>query len=715
MHASLRHLVCLLICVFALVGCQSEKEDAQGGTKTVRGQAIKGVISNGIVSAYSVSESQALELITTSATNSLGEFALQIPESAFSQPVLLQITSNAETTTMKCDQASGCTSSKDGHWFEFGELVPLASDFQLLGLAQTTSSGYLANISALSHLVVATALNLPDGLTYANIEQANNWVADTLNLQASPLSTQFIDITDNSEVEDSDANKLIMSLLGASLFELAHTQSWYDASITINDISPSQVYSKSAAIAQRLSVTLNNDVQTQVDALTVRASSLTGDSDFQILSSPESRSATQGESFYFRVHAVSNTPIAYQWLHNGSEIPSATSPVYGKASSKLSDAGSYQVRISSNGQTVFSSLATLQVNTAAVALDVIKQPQGVSLVQGQTLSLNVATNIDEEVEIRWQKNGSLLTSQLGSNLMISDVDESDSGAYRAIAFRNGQIAYSNFAHVQVTNGLSGIHITQHPTSITILEGQQANIQVSASGGGFLRYQWFRNGTELLNATRSYLSISNASAEDEGSYFVQVSNSAGKVSSSHAEVQVISANASLNLLEHPRSASIYIGATHTLGVKTSAPTSHQYQWYKNGNAIPGANSEYFTISNAQTSESGAYHVVATSALGTLISNSANITVREPPSLALSWAMPSERENGEPLSPSEIYGYRLAYGYQENSIDQGITVVGASNTQFTLTNLNAGRIYLHIATIDSDGVTGRFSSPIEVYLP
>ena len=79
------------------------------------------------------------------------------------------------------------------------------------------------------------------------------------------------------------------------------------------------------------------------------------------------------------------------------------------------------------------------------------------------------------------------------------------------------------------------------------------------------------------------------------------------------------------------------------------------------------------------------------------------------------MPSERENGEPLSPGEIYGYRLEFGYNQHTIDQGVTVVGANNTQFTLSQLNAGFVYLHIATIDSDGITGRFSAPIEVFLP
>ena len=721
MRSSFLNIAWLITCLFVLAACSSSDKDENASTqslKTIEGQAIKGVISNGVVSAYSVdSENQTLELLSSTVTDLSGQFALQIPQTAFNQPVLLQITSNSQATSMKCDQASGCTSKANGNWYEFGESIPLESDFQLLGLAQRhgDNDDFSAHISSISHLIVSTALNLPDGLTFANIEQAGNWVKDTLGLQTDPLTTPLLDITDNDNVEQGDAGSLIISLLGASLFELAQTQSWYDASITINDIAPGNIFKNSAAIAQHLSISLGDSTQTQIDTLLAKASSNSADDSFRILSSPESRSTALGDSFYFRAHAISDSSVQYQWLHNGIEIPGATDPIYGKANAITTDTGSYQVRISSAGQTLFSSLATLQVNTTNVALDFIRQPQGTTLVNGQSLTLNATTNINDDVEIRWQRNGSLLAAQRGSTLQIFDVANSDSGSYRAIASRNGQIIYSNFAHVQVTDALSGIQITEHPQSIALLSGQQANLQVNASGGGFLRYQWFRNGAELSNATRSYLTLSNASANDEGSYFVEVSNSSGKVTSSRAEVQVISSNAALELLEHPRSAQVYLGDSHTLGVKTSAQTSHTYQWFKNGNPIAGAESEYFTIPNARTSDSGAYHVVATSALGAHTSNTANITVRERPSLALSWAMPSERENGEPLDPSEIYGYRLEYGYKANSINNGVTVMGATNTQFTLANLDAGSVYLHIATIDSDGITGRFSAPIEVYLP
>lgn len=721
MYSSFRHIACLIICSVALAACSSGSTDEDGANQvleTVKGQAVKGVISNGIVSAYAVdSEDQSLELISTTETDPAGNFALQLTQTSFNKPVLLQITSNAQTTRMKCDQAMGCTGKTDGIWYEFGEAVPLEDDFQLLGLvhAHSDSREYSAHISSLSHLIVSTALNLPDGLTFANIQQAKNWIADTLGLQTDPLTTPFIDITDSTNVEQSDASSFVISLLGASLFELAQTQSWYDAGITINDIAPSNLFKNSAAIAEQLSVTLAQDTLTQMDTLLAKANSASTEGGFRILSSPESRSTTLGESFYFRAHASAQSALQYQWLHNGAEIPGATSAIYGKASAKGSDAGSYQVRVSSAGQTLFSSLATLQVNTANVALEFSRQPQGATLVSGQSLTLNANTNITDNVEIRWQRNGSLLTSQRSPTLQISDVANSDSGAYRAIASRNGHIIYSNFAHVHVTDALSGIQITEHPQSTALLNGQQAALQVVASGGGFLRYQWFKNGVKLSGATRSYLTLTNVSPSDEGSYFVEVSNSSGKIASSRAEIQVISNSAALELLEHPRSAQVYLGDSHTLGVQTSAQTSHSYQWFKNGNPIAGAESGYFTIQNASAEDSGAYHVIATSALGSLTSNSANITVRERPSLALSWAMPSERENGEPLNPSEIYGYRLEYGYKSNSIHNGVTVVGANNTQFTLANLNAGSVYLHIATIDSDGITGRFSAPIEVYLP
>ncbi len=66
-------------------------------------------------------------------------------------------------------------------------------------------------------------------------------------------------------------------------------------------------------------------------------------------------------------------------------------------------------------------------------------------------------------------------------------------------------------------------ITQNPpATVTIIEGQTARFSVSASGTD-LHYQWYKNGSPILNATNATYTISNAACADSGSYTVHVWN------------------------------------------------------------------------------------------------------------------------------------------------------------------------------------------------
>jgi hypothetical protein len=55
---------------------------------------------------------------------------------------------------------------------------------------------------------------------------------------------------------------------------------------------------------------------------------------------------------------------------------------------------------------------------------------------------------------------------------------------------------------------------------------------------------------------------------------------------------------------------------------------RFQWYCNGQLLPGATSNYLTLSNTQPSQSGAYQLVAFNDLGTTASGVANLTIAVP---------------------------------------------------------------------------------------
>ncbi len=72
-----------------------------------------------------------------------------------------------------------------------------------------------------------------------------------------------------------------------------------------------------------------------------------------------------------------------------------------------------------------------------------------------------------------------------------------------------------------------------PASQTNTLGSTPVLQVIAAGTAPLHYQWRFNGTDILGATNSSISLSNVQTSQAGSYSVVVSNLAGSVTSSNA--------------------------------------------------------------------------------------------------------------------------------------------------------------------------------------
>ena len=79
-----------------------------------------------------------------------------------------------------------------------------------------------------------------------------------------------------------------------------------------------------------------------------------------------------------------------------------------------------------------------------------------------------------------------------------------------------------------------------PTNQTATLGNNVTFTVLAQGTPPLSYQWSLNGTNLVSATNTSLSLTDVQISDSGNYAVQVSNGGGSVSSSNALLTIISA-------------------------------------------------------------------------------------------------------------------------------------------------------------------------------
>ena len=168
-------------------------------------------------------------------------------------------------------------------------------------------------------------------------------------------------------------------------------------------------------------------------------------------------------------------------------------------------------------------------------------------------------------------------------------------------------------------------ILNQPSNQTVTAGQTATFTVSASGSEPLTYAWYFNTNALIpGAASSTLEVNNAQAADAGAYSVIITNAAGSVTSVLATLSVLPAAPAINT--QPSSQLVAVGQDATFTVSATGTAPLFYQWYFNTNTLlPAGNQSSLTVTNAQTTNAGAYFVMITNAAGSVTSAVAMLTV------------------------------------------------------------------------------------------
>ena len=164
-----------------------------------------------------------------------------------------------------------------------------------------------------------------------------------------------------------------------------------------------------------------------------------------------------------------------------------------------------------------------------------------------------------------------------------------------------------------------LKIIQQPSDVTVVSGKTAEFKVEATGGESpLTYSWKdQSGTEV--GTDATLTINGATANN--TYTCTVTSTDGQT--------VTSNTVKLTVLDQltvtaPESVTVAEGNTATFSVTASGGAgNYSYQWYKDGTAIRGANSNSYTTSAATSSMNGSkYYCQVTDSAGTSYSQTVN---------------------------------------------------------------------------------------------
>lgn len=333
-----------------------------------------------------------------------------------------------------------------------------------------------------------------------------------------------------------------------------------------------------------------------------------------------------GQNNAFTVTATS-TPAA-QFTATGLPSWVTLDPVSGVLSgTPTSTSGSpFTIVITANpgtgASTATTQTFTLTVEPEQAAPTITSHPASVTVNRGENATFSVTASGSSPLSYQWRRNGAAINGATSTTLVVPNAQAASAGAYSVTVSNAFGNVTSNPATLAVNTAPV---IAAQPRSQTVLAGGSVTLSADVSGASGITYQWRRNGVAIPGATGATHTVTNASAAEAGNYDVVITNPLGSVTSSIAQLNVVSGPSAPVFTLHPASRTTTLGGAVTLAVAATGVPAPTYQWRRNGVALAGATGASYSIANAQPGDAGTYDVVATSSAGTATSLAGTVRI------------------------------------------------------------------------------------------
>ena len=260
---------------------------------------------------------------------------------------------------------------------------------------------------------------------------------------------------------------------------------------------------------------------------------------------PVSQTVFAGAPVSFTASASGNPAPAYQWRRDGTAIAGATNATFSLASAALADTGTYTLTATNSVGTATSAPAVLTVAASSGAPVFTLQPVSQSVMKGGSVALAAAASGNPAPTIQWLKDGVVLPGATGGVYGITNVVAGSAGAYQAVAQNSAGSVTSATALITVSPAPALPVITSQPVGQTVIVGATVTFTVIATGSPAPTYRWclqVKSGrtvtkTYLSGATNPSLTLTNVTTANAGTYAVEVTNSAGTITSAGAILKV----------------------------------------------------------------------------------------------------------------------------------------------------------------------------------
>ena len=216
--------------------------------------------------------------------------------------------------------------------------------------------------------------------------------------------------------------------------------------------------------------------------------------------------------------------------------------IYASISGTPTTAGSYGTIFTalSPGNKISQQNVFFAVTASSLPPTITNQPASRTNNVGTAASFSVTNGGTAPLSYQWYFNtNTALLNQTNTSLAFASVQLTNAGNYSVLITNSAGSVTSSYALLTVWQPPV---ITNQPTSITTVAGGNGTFNILAGGVPTLAYQWnFNTNTALLNATNTSFSLTGLRASQAGVYTVVITNSAGSVTSSIANLVITNPN------------------------------------------------------------------------------------------------------------------------------------------------------------------------------
>ncbi|KZX78961.1 hypothetical protein A3715_09040 [Oleiphilus sp. HI0009] len=373
---------------------------------SVSGRAVKGVIKQGLVTAYRIQMNGQKNVASSVVgspvrTDSEGYYSINLPRSVVGEQIVFEVTAD-EQTRMTCEATSGC--SENGV-YDFGEDFTPGADLVLSSVSPVLESvsDNSVHVTPFTHMVRVKAEYSDSGLTIAATQAAQNEIEGLFDLEQGALLREPIDITEVEERSSASAERVKLSSISAGMHELANGGAYDGVTDVLEEIEMNLkasgslvlfdkegsstvavdelVYAAQGVISDVTSLHLGQDEsnydQLVTELVQVQNSAMDQGAlvqRVQIMTQPVGVVTEAGERVSLTANIIGGLPMSYQWFKDGELIEGATTSALVLGSVSINDSGAYSLRVSNPSSVVTSATAEVVVQVLSADDENASQP-----------------------------------------------------------------------------------------------------------------------------------------------------------------------------------------------------------------------------------------------------------------------------------------------------------------------------------------------------